>query len=192
MTIRWAFFLLMALAFALPARGAVKEIASKPSPRLARATAKIAPVALSTGPHSATVLSAEKLAISDKVYLGKIQCELASHVTIKLDPNSLGRFVLETGQHRFLMEPVVTSTGAVRLEDSAGGAVWLQLANKSMLMNQKLGKRMADECMHPEQLLVAQALARSPEPGLLDAPREALVPVGPGNQVQEMVPNATK
>jgi hypothetical protein len=32
---------------------------------------------------------------------------------------------------------VATSTGTVRLEDKQAGAVWLQIANKSMLMNQK-------------------------------------------------------
>jgi hypothetical protein len=63
---------------------------------------------------------------------------------------------------------VLTSTGAVRLEDEKSGAVWLQLANKSMLMNQKQGKRLADDCMNPDQLRVAKAMERSPQPGLLD------------------------
>jgi hypothetical protein len=34
--------------------------------------------------------------------------------------------------------------------------VWLQLANKSMLMDQKKGRRLADECAHPDQLAFAQ------------------------------------
>jgi len=56
-------------------------------------------------------------------------------------------------------------------------------------MNQKEGKRLADECMNPDQLLVAQALERNPQPGLLDAPKDALVPIGAGGKVQELVPN---
>jgi hypothetical protein len=60
-------------------------------------------------------------------------------------------------------------------------------------MNQKEGKRLADDCMNPEQLLVAQALERNPVPGLLDEPKTALVPVGSGGAVQEMVQgSATK
>ena len=32
------------------------------------------------------------------------------------------------------------------LEDPKGGAMWLQLGNKSMLISQKQGLRLADEC----------------------------------------------
>lgn len=68
----------------------------------------------------------------------------------------------------FYLRPVPTSTGAVRLEDPAQGAVWLQLANKSMLMNQKLGRRMADECMSPVQQAMTEHLKHNPAPHLLD------------------------
>ena len=50
------------------------------------------------------------------------------------------------------------------------GAVWLQIANKSMLMNQKLGQRMADECMSPEQFVVAEAIKKAPPQSVFDAP----------------------
>jgi hypothetical protein len=29
--------------------------------------------------------------------------------------------------------------------------MWLQIANKSMLMNSKIGQRMVDNCVHPSQ-----------------------------------------
>ena len=69
----------------------------------------------------------------------------------------------------FRMFPVPTSTGAIRLEDQKAGAVWLQLANKSMLMSQKLGIRLADECTTPTQLEVAQNLKLNPPASILDA-----------------------
>ena len=47
------------------------------------------------------------------------------------------------------MHPVESRTGAIRLEDPKRGAMWLQLGNKSMLMSQKLGQRLADECHEP-------------------------------------------
>ena len=50
--------------------------------------------------------------------------------------------------------------------------MWLQIANKSMLMNQKLGQRMADECMSERQNAVAQAMRTNPAPGLFDAPAD--------------------
>ena len=184
---------ILALAVAGPAHAVVKQDASKPvvkakrSPATAAARATLAPEVLVP-----VVLSSEQLAVARKVLVGKIQCELAVQVTLTADPVSAGRFVLEVGNKRYVMAPVVTSTGAVRLEDVLADAVWLQLANKSMLMSQKEGKRIADDCMNADQSLVTQALLRSPPPSLLDAPPAALVPVGSGGVVQEMVQNATK
>jgi hypothetical protein len=37
-----------------------------------------------------------------------------------------------------------------------------------MLMDQKAGKRLADECASPAQLAVAEALKKNPAPSLLD------------------------
>jgi len=65
--------------------------------------------------------------------------------------------------------PEETTTGAIRLEDKAAGIVWLQLANKSMLMSQKLGRRLADECRSPLQVQVAQAMLVNPPASILDA-----------------------
>ena len=67
--------------------------------------------------------------------------------------------------------PVATTTGAIRLEDQKAGAVWLQLPNKSMLMNQKLGMRLADDCMSPAQMKVAEAIKLNPPASVLDAPK---------------------
>ena len=69
------------------------------------------------------------------------------------------------------MFPVATTTGAIRLEDRKAGAVWLQLANKSMLMNQKLGTRLADECASPAQIAMAEAIKLNPPVSVLDAPK---------------------
>ena len=184
--------LLLALAAALPPQALVKDSAAKPTAKSARAASKtpvVAPVPETTVP---VVLSAEQLSIAQKVLVGTIQCELSVVATMRADEQSPGRFLLELGRQRYVMVPVATSTGAVRLEEAASGAVWLQLANKSMLMNQKLGQRIADDCMNPQQLLVAQALLVTPAPHLLDAPKDALVPMQPGKLAQEMVPNTIK
>ena len=83
------------------------------------------------------------------------------------------------------MVPVVTATGAIRLEDAAGGAVWLQLGNKSMLMDQKQGRRLADVCMNADQVLVAQALEKTPAASILD-------PVEPSAATASAVVSANK
>ena len=121
-------------------------------------------------------LAPELLEVSSRVSTGKVPCELGAHVTLTANPESAGRFILALGRERHYMEPVLTSTGAVRLEDMTSGAVWLQLANKSMLMNQKLGKRMADVCMNAQQIVVAMDMERNPAPGLLEPVVAATAP----------------
>ena len=108
------------------------------------------------------------MAIAEQVHTGVLRCELGASVTLTNDPLSPGYFNVLGKNFRYRMSPVATSTGAIRLEDPKAGAVWLQLANKSMLMNQKAGQRMADECMSPEQMTVTQAMRDRPAPGLLD------------------------
>jgi hypothetical protein len=115
-------------------------------------------------------LSGEQLELANRVALGNMPCELGAHVSLRPDPRGAGRFLLELGKQRFSMVPVASKTGAIRLEDEAAGVVWLQLANKSMLMSQKQGKRLADACASAEQLIVAKDLERNPAPSLLDAP----------------------
>ena len=115
-------------------------------------------------------LTADELKLADRVYTGRIACELGQHVNVAKDTGNAGHFLVSGNGFSFHMSPVCTSTGGVRLEDQNAGAVWLQIANKSMLMNQKQGKRLADECMRPEQLQVADAIKKNPPQSLL-APR---------------------
>ncbi len=100
--------------------------------------------------------------------MGRIACELGAHVSLKADPAAPGHFDVEGKGFKYRMTPVATTTGTVRLEDPKGGAVWLQIANKSMLMDQKRGQRLADECMSPEQFLVAESLKKNPPPSVLE------------------------
>ena len=115
-------------------------------------------------------LTEEDIEMAKRVFVGTIGCELGNSVTVTASTRNPGFFVVQTKGARFNMHPVESRTGAIRLEDPKRGAMWLQLGNKSMLMSQKLGQRLADECMSPEQITLADELKRSPRPGLLDAP----------------------
>jgi hypothetical protein len=112
-------------------------------------------------------LSAGHLAVAEKVVLGTVSCELGAKVHVKPD-TSPGRFIVDLGRQSFRMEPTLTTTGAVRLEDPSNGAVWLQLGNKSMLLNTRLGRRLADSCVNTQQGVVASAMEQTKSPGLLD------------------------
>ena len=52
------------------------------------------------------------------------------------------------------MKPMISSTGAVRLEDVQKEALLIQIANKTMVMNQKTGQRLVDNCVHAAQRTV--------------------------------------
>lgn len=110
----------------------------------------------------AAPLSEAEQAIAANVHVGELPCELGQKVSLRADPDAPGYFRMSLKGERFHMRPVQSSTGAVRLEDAAQGAVWIQLANKSMLMSQKQGRRLADECASPEQQAAAVALKANP------------------------------
>jgi Ni/Co efflux regulator RcnB len=113
-------------------------------------------------------LSPAELEIARRVFVGEIHCELGVVVTITPHKKRDGLFIVRAGLQRFRMQPVESRTGAIRLEDPRAGALWLQLGNKSMLMSQTQGRRLADECMNPAQAAVNEALKKNPPPSLLD------------------------
>lgn len=112
-------------------------------------------------------LTPAELETAKKVYTGDIPCELGEvvHITPHKRP---GFFTVRAGIQRFRMQPVESRTGAIRLEDPRAGAMWLQLGNKSMLMSQKMGRRLADDCKAPEQVVVSAELANHPLPSILE------------------------
>ncbi|WP_353237639.1 hypothetical protein [Limnohabitans sp.] len=123
----------------------------------------------SAGPEQAWMPSlTPELLIAQQIHQGNLPCELGAIVRVEADARQPGFFHVHGKGFRYRMFPVQTSTGALRLEDKKAGAVWLQLANKSMLMDQKRGRRLADECAHPDQLAYAEAMKTNPPPSLID------------------------
>ena len=113
-------------------------------------------------------LTAAHLEAALKVQVGTLPCELGQTVVLEVDPAAIGFFTLRIGKLHYRLSPELTTTGAIRLEDKSAGIVWLQLANKSMLMNQKQGRRVADECQSAVQLQVAEEMRRTPQASVLD------------------------
>jgi hypothetical protein len=134
---------------------------------------KHAAASSAAAPVVEAALTPEEIAIAERVHVGKLPCELGNTVHLESDAKTPGYFNLEGRGFKFRMRPVATTTGAVRLEDSRAGAVWLQLGNKSMLMDQKQGRRLADECASPAQVAVAEQLKKTPAQSLLEQPAAA-------------------
>ncbi len=103
------------------------------------------------------------------VYLGHLVCENQQTVAVRVNPNRKNSFSLHFKGRSFNMTSVNTPSGAVRLEDKQAGVIWVQLNSKSMLMDQQRGVRLVDECQHPDQAAMANAMAAQPAVNLLDA-----------------------
>lgn len=113
-------------------------------------------------------LSEAELQTAEQVYTGTFPCELGAQVTVTADAQHPGFFTITSGKLRYYMHPVESRTGAIRMEDNRHGAVWLQLGSKSMLMDQKAGKRVADNCQASAQKDYAAYLRDHPQHQLLD------------------------
>ena len=151
-----------------------KQVVAKASKAAESATSSRVQLRSLTGQVASGLIAADaalspaELTIAQQVYVGRMACELGAFVNVSADGASPGHFMVEGRGFKYHMVPVATSTGAVRLEDAKGGAVWLQISNKSMLMNQKLGQRLADECQGAEQVVVAEAIRKNPPISLLE------------------------
>jgi len=159
-----------------PAAKPAKQRQAAPASSVSRTEIRSTAIQMAAGIAAAeAALEPAELAIAESVHTGVMPCEMGTSVTLASDPAAPGYFDMHGKNFRFRMVPVITVTGAIRLEDRQAGAVWLQLPNKSMLMNQKIGQRMADGCMSQSQLVVAQEMKDAPPPDLLGSP--AMVPV---------------
>ncbi|HZT56858.1 MAG TPA: hypothetical protein VFA35_11565, partial [Burkholderiaceae bacterium] len=54
-------------------------------------------------------------------------------------------------------KPVLSSTGAIRLEDLRGDTLMVQIASKSMLLNVRTAQRIVDDCVSPKQRELIEA-----------------------------------
>ena len=111
------------------------------------------------GPAAAATLPAaspEQMEAFGRAHVGDYACELGQ--SLKVAPHATpGYLEVRFLKHKFTMKPVVSSTGAIRLEDVTGRTLMVQIANKSMLLDNKIGQRMVDECVHPDQKSAADA-----------------------------------
>jgi Ni/Co efflux regulator RcnB len=171
--------LIAALALALPFAATAQTAPAKPAAKAegkkapakkqvnrsaAKAVEEVTPIA----DESSIVLTESDLAVAKRVSLGKAQCELGADVTVAADEKKPGFFNVSTKGVKYRMHPVESRTGAIRLEDPHAGAMWLQLGNKSMLMNQKAGLRIADECQTAEQVSFAEEMKKNPPKSLFE------------------------
>jgi hypothetical protein len=107
----------------------------------------------------------EQLDAAQRVYYGRYECEFNQSLDIDADRKYPGYVDVKHGRKLYRMKPVLSSTGAIRLEDVKGEALMVQIANKSMLLNVKSGHRVVDDCVSPTQreFIAAAAKAKAAE-----------------------------
>ncbi len=129
--------------------------AAKPAkPAKAHAAAKKAAPAAAAEPAAA---SPEQLAAAERVFYGTYLCEFDKSVQVSSMPKFPGYAELRFGKTVYIMKPVASETGAIRLEDVKGETLVIQISNKSMLMNVKSGQRLLDGCVSEKHSKVAAA-----------------------------------
>jgi hypothetical protein len=173
--------LVAALSLALPFAATAQTSSSTAKPYKApttgkRITQKVVPKPIIKEMEEAkpisedtnVVLTPEDMAAAKAVITGHIKCELGASIDIEADAKKEGFFNVTLGKQKFRMHPVNSRTGAIRLEDPRAEAMWLQLGNKSMLMSQKKGERLADQCQAAQQLVVEEEMKKNPPKSLFE------------------------
>ena len=104
---------------------------------------------------------------AELVYYGVYECEFNQTVNISPSQQHLFYVDVKHAKSSWLMKPVLSTTGAVRLEDVRGESLMVQIAAKSMLLSTKTGHRIVDDCISPRQrdLIEAAKAAKAGDAG---------------------------
>ena len=93
----------------------------------------------------------DQMKAANLVYYGLYDCEFNDKVNITQSATYPAYVDVTEKKNKWLMKPVLSSTGAIRLEDVGGETLMVQIATKSMLLNVKTGHRIVDDCISPKQ-----------------------------------------
>lgn len=193
-TARWSTCLLIGLACGLaiglhgsgwanhkPTAKSVAKPTTTPPTATERAKAAARKATAAAGAAGAATAAALALADDNQkhaftlTHLGEYECEFKRAVRVLAHPKHEGYVDLQFDKRVITARPVLSSTGAVRLEDVTGRYLMVQIAFKSMLMDTRLGQRVADECLHDAHHEAKRAAAQAPAtPGLgISTPAQA-------------------
>lgn len=78
-------------------------------------------------------------------------CELGNKVTIYTNLSDSSHMALRWKKRLHQMTRVGTSTGASRFENTTYGLVWIGIPAKSMLLDSKANRQLANECKNADQ-----------------------------------------
>lgn len=156
----------LAAAFALTSLTAAAQTAAAPAakPAAAKPAAKPAKGKKEKAAPAAKTLPAAdeaQLQAAERTHFGGYECDFKQTIDVGMNPKSPGYVDVQFKGKTYTMKPVSSSTGALRLEDVTGRTLLIQIANKSMLMDVKVGQRLVDDCVHEKQRAMSEQVKAS-------------------------------
>ena len=177
------------IAVALALAGGVAMAAQAPSRKNPR------PVKPAAAPREVKLLEAtpDQEKAAELVYYGVYECEFNQSVNILASTTHHFYVDVKHGKTTWLMKPVLSTTGAVRLEDVKGRTLMVQIASKSMLLNVKTRHRIVDACVSARQRELLEATKASKPADVTEdgaaLPTAGMSPPGEGTALTPMAPS---
>ena len=144
----------LVLCATLPAQAQTAPT-KKPAP--AKVVKKAPPKVVAAPPPPPAAATPEQVDAAERVFYGTYDCEFKQSIDIVASPKYPSYVDVKHGKAEYLMKPVLSSTGAIRLEDVRGDTLMVQIASKSMLLNVKTAQRIVDDCVSPKQRELIEA-----------------------------------
>ena len=144
--------ILALLACACPAGSAAAAEPAKP-----RRAAKVPPRKPAVVPLPEA--TAEQREAAERVFYGHYECEFHQSVVVARSAAHAAYVDVRHGKAVYVMKPILSPTGAVRLEDVKRRTLIVQIPTKSMLLDVQAGHRLVDECVSPAHRVEAARVA---------------------------------
>jgi hypothetical protein len=132
----------MTLAVGMAAQA--KDTTTKSRLTAAAAKASVPPIL------SLVLADPSQLLAASMAFIGDYSCEF-NQALVVVKSQVEGYVDVVFNQAQFTMKPVLSSTGALRLEQVGGPMLLVQIPAKSMLMDTEKGKRVLDGCVSAQQ-----------------------------------------
>lgn len=107
---------------------------------------------------------ADQIAAAARVYVGEHACEFKQVLNVTPNAKFPHYFDVQFSKEVYVMKPVASVTGAIRLEGVKGKTLLIQIANKSMLMDVQAGKRLVDDCLNQNHRDFIERMSKEPKP----------------------------
>ncbi len=107
--------------------------------------------------------------------MGVLHCELGRNVDVREVAADLSALRIRWGKREYSMSAIPTASGAMRFENPATGLAMITVAGKTMLLDTRRGRQLANECKAavPPAVAGAPASVAAGGPGVTPLPASA-------------------